>query len=198
MPKTAKNTWEFKGKKAVYYDRLLKIRDTVMGQMQSHAESALNCSEAEKRGVTTHMADVCSDNSRHEMELRLMTEEGNVLELIEQAIQRLADGKYGFSTAGKIVVIEGVGNTSKYVAKSLDTLLEKGFFKGAAAVIFGHFSRPFDREQIDAALEKFAGKVDIPVYRNFPFGHQADNLVIDFTRHAFIKNNMITFPEVKK
>ena len=95
MPKTAKNTWEFKGKKAVYYDRLLKIREAVMGQMQSHAESALNCSEAEKRGVTTHMADVCSDNSRHEMELRLMTEEGNVLELIEQAIQRLADGKYG-------------------------------------------------------------------------------------------------------
>ncbi len=95
MPKTTKNTWEFKGKKAVYYERLLKARETVMGQMQSHAESALNCSEAEKRGVTTHMADVCSDNSRHEMELRLMTEEGNVLELIERAIQRLADGKYG-------------------------------------------------------------------------------------------------------
>lgn len=95
MPKATKNTWEFKGKKAVYYERLLKAREAVMGQMQSHAESALNCSEAEKRGVTTHMADVCSDNSRHEMELRLMTEEGNVIELIEQAIQRLVDGKYG-------------------------------------------------------------------------------------------------------
>ena len=111
---------------------------------------------------------------------------------------RLADGKYGFSTAGKIVVIEGVGNTSKYVAKSLDTLLEKGFFKGAVAVVFGHFSRPVDREQISIELEKFAGKVEIPVYRGFPFGHQADNLVIDFTRPAFIKNNIITFPEVKK
>ena len=110
---------------------------------------------------------------------------------------RLVDGKYGFSTAGKIVVIEGVGNSSKYVAKSLDTLLEKGFFKGAVAVVFGHFSRPVDREQIDAVLEKFAGKVDIPVYRGFPFGHQADNLVIDFTRDAFIKNNVITFPKIK-
>lgn len=95
MPKTVKNTWEFKGKKAVYYERLIKARDAVMGQLQSHAESALDCSEAEKRGVTTHMADVCSDNSRHEMELRLMTEEGNVLELIERAIRRLADGTYG-------------------------------------------------------------------------------------------------------
>ena len=110
---------------------------------------------------------------------------------------RLADGKYGFSTAGKIVVIEGVGNSSGYVAKGLDTLLEKGFFKDAVAVVFGHFARPVDREQIDIALEKFAAKMNIPVYRGFPFGHQADNLVIDFARPAFIKNNMITFPECK-
>ena len=109
-----------------------------------------------------------------------------------------AGGKYGFSTAGKIVIIEGVGNSSKYVSKSLDTLLEKGFFKGAVAVVFGHFSRPVDKEQIDIVLEKFAGKLDIPVYRGFPFGHQADNLVIDFFRPAFIKNNVITFPEVKQ
>ena len=95
MAKTAKKTLKFKGKDNVYYERLMQAREAVMGQMQSHAESALNCSEAEKRGVTTHMADVCSDNSRHEMELRLMTEEGNVLELIESAIQRLVDGKYG-------------------------------------------------------------------------------------------------------
>lgn len=110
---------------------------------------------------------------------------------------RLADGKYGFSTAGKIVVIEGVGNSSKYVSKSLDTLLEKDFFKGAVAVVFGHFARPVDKKQIDIVLEKFAGKLDIPVYRGFPFGHQADNLVIDFSRPAFIKNNVITFPEIK-
>ncbi len=110
---------------------------------------------------------------------------------------RLADGKYGFSTAGKIVVIEGVGNSSRYVAKGLDTLLDKGFFKDAVAVVFGHFSRPVDREQIDIALEKFAAKMNIPVYRGFPFGHQADNLVIDFSRPAIIKNNVITFPECK-
>ena len=95
MAKSAKKTLKFKGKDNVYYERLMQAREAVMGQMQSHAESALNCSEAEKRGVTTHMADVCSDNSRHEMELRLMTEEGNVLELIENAIQRLVDGTYG-------------------------------------------------------------------------------------------------------
>ena len=111
---------------------------------------------------------------------------------------RLADGKYGFSTAGKIVVIEGVGVSSRYVSKNLNKLREKGFFKGAAAVVFGHFANSPDLEQVNIELEKFAGKVDIPVYRGFPFGHQRDNLVIDFTREAFIKNDTITFPEVKK
>ena len=109
----------------------------------------------------------------------------------------LADGKYGFSTAGKIVVIEGVRVSSGNVSKSLDTLLKKGFFKGAVAVVFGHFASPVDREQIDLVLEKFAAEMNIPVYRNFPFGHQADNLVIDFSRPAIIKNNVITFPECK-
>jgi len=95
MGKSARKDLNFNGKDKIYYDRLIQTRDIVMGQMQSHAESALDCSEAEKRGVTTHMADVCSDNSRHEMELRLMSEEGDILELIEKAIQRLVDGTYG-------------------------------------------------------------------------------------------------------
>ena len=110
---------------------------------------------------------------------------------------RLVDGKYGFSTKGKIVVIEGVRYSSGNVSNSLDTLLKKGFFKGASALVFGHFAQSVDPEQIDAVLVNFAKKLDIPVYRGFPFGHQADNLVIDFTRDAFIKNDTITFPEVK-
>ena len=85
----------FEGKEKEYYDALMHARDIVTNQMQYHAEDALDCSNADKRGVTTHMADVSSDNSRHEMELRLMTEDGNVLELIEDAIGRLLEGTYG-------------------------------------------------------------------------------------------------------
>lgn len=83
------------GKEKEYYDNLMQVRETVMQQMQYHAEDALDCSNADKRGVTTHMADACSDNSRHEMELRMLTEEGDILQLIEDALQRLADGEYG-------------------------------------------------------------------------------------------------------
>lgn len=85
----------FEGKPKEYYDLLMHARDLVTGQMHYHAEEALDCSNTEKRGVTTHMADVSSDNSRHEMELKLLTEEGNVLKLIEDALQRLVDGEYG-------------------------------------------------------------------------------------------------------
>ncbi len=85
----------FEGIDKVRYERLLHAQEMVLGRMKYHAEDALDCSNADKRGVTTHMADVSSDNSRHEMELRLLTEEGDVLELIEAAIRRLARGEYG-------------------------------------------------------------------------------------------------------
>ena len=85
----------FEGKDKEHYDALMHARDMILGQMQYHAEDALDCSNADKRGVTTHMADVSSDNSRHEMELQLLSEEGDVLRLIEDAIKRLVDGEYG-------------------------------------------------------------------------------------------------------
>lgn len=78
-----------------YYDMLMRQRDIVMGQMQLHAEDALDCSNADKRGVTTHMADMGSDSARYEMELKLMSEDGNVLSLIDDAIERIFNGEYG-------------------------------------------------------------------------------------------------------
>ena len=79
-----------------YYDNLMAARDAVMGRVRSYAEDALDCSNADKRGVTTHMADMGSDSSRHERGLQLMSEEGDVLELIEEAIKRLVENKgYG-------------------------------------------------------------------------------------------------------
>ena len=86
---------DFKGKDLEYYEALMKAREAVLAQMQYHADEALDCSNTEKRGVTTHMADVYSDNSRHEMELRMLSEDGDVLKLIENALQRLVDGEYG-------------------------------------------------------------------------------------------------------
>ena len=93
--KKKKNRLDFQGKDLEYYEALMKARETVLAQMQYHVDEALDCSNAEKRGVTTHMADVSNDNSRHEMELRMLSEDGDVLKLIEGALKRLVDGEYG-------------------------------------------------------------------------------------------------------
>jgi len=90
-----KNKLDFKGKDLEYYEALMKARDAVVAQMQYRVDEALDCSNTEKRGVTTHMADVSNDNSRHEMELRMLSEDGDVLKLIEEALKRLINGEYG-------------------------------------------------------------------------------------------------------
>ena len=93
--KTKKGKLDFEGKDREYYEALIKARESVLAQMRHHADEALDCSNADKRGVTTHMADVSNDNSRHEMELRMLSEDGDVLKLIEDALKRLVDGEYG-------------------------------------------------------------------------------------------------------
>ena len=90
-----KSVSELSGRNKKFYDLLTQYRDKVTNQMKYHVEDALNIENNDKRGVTTHMADMGSDNSRHEMELSMLTEEGNVLQLIENALKRIIEGNYG-------------------------------------------------------------------------------------------------------
>ncbi len=90
-----KKLLHFEGKDLEHYNALMRCLELVNSQFNSHVADALDCSNADKRGVTTHMADVSSDNSRHEMELRMLAEEGDVLKLINDALKRLIDGEYG-------------------------------------------------------------------------------------------------------
>ena len=119
---------------------------------------------------------------------------GKVVAGLLSRFVRVVKAGYGLETAGKIIVIESVG-TNIPARAQLDELLAAGFFKGASAVVFGHITRFSDKpKNLDAAINEFAQKVDIPVYRGFPFGHTAQNLVIDFARPAEIKGNTIIFP----
>ncbi|MCI5779699.1 MAG: TraR/DksA family transcriptional regulator [Lentisphaeria bacterium] len=86
---------KFEGRNLEYYNALMKIRNQLSGQIQGCIDETLDCTNAEKRGVTTHMADVSSDNFRHEMELQMLTENGNTIKLIDDAIERLANGEFG-------------------------------------------------------------------------------------------------------
>jgi DnaK suppressor protein len=79
-----------------YYDLLMRARDEITGRMQVRLEGALNSDNLDKRGVTTHMADVSSDSARNEFELQLLSKDGDVLKMIEHALERLAEGEYGY------------------------------------------------------------------------------------------------------
>ena len=84
---------EFTGKALEYYNALMKVRSELSEQMRICADESLDCTNSEKRGVTTHMAD--SDTSRNEMGLQILTENGNVISMIDDALERLANGEYG-------------------------------------------------------------------------------------------------------
>ncbi len=95
--KTQKVFPKFTGKKKQYFDALMSVREKVVSQVKFHADEALNYHKdsAGEVGMATHMADLGSDNFRHDMELQMLTEEGSILELIEEAMQRLKDNEYG-------------------------------------------------------------------------------------------------------
>lgn len=83
----------FTGKDLEYYEALMKVRNQLTEQIRVCTSESLDCTNVEKRGVTTHMAD--GDSSRHEMRLQMMTENGNIVTMIDDAIERLANGEYG-------------------------------------------------------------------------------------------------------
>ena len=99
MAQTKANNSKMKnlrGKKKKYYDALMLSRDQFTGQMKFHSSEALvNNSNAGETGMSTHMADLGSDNALHDMELAMITNEGNVVELIDEAIERLFNDTYG-------------------------------------------------------------------------------------------------------
>ena len=89
---------EFTGKKKQYYEALLNVKDQVASQMKFHSDEALKSdkdSAGQRAGMATHMADLGSDNSLHDMELKLLTEEADVVQMIDEAIQRLKDNEFG-------------------------------------------------------------------------------------------------------
>lgn len=87
----------FKGAKKKYYDMLLEARRQMQGQINFHSTEALSTGAAGdlSNSMSNHMADFGSDNFLHEMELEMMTSEIEVIEMIDEAIERLASGEFG-------------------------------------------------------------------------------------------------------
>jgi len=86
----------FTGKKKKYYDLLMQARAIFKNQLDFHTDEALNKndSDQENKGLGTHMADL-GDTSMRDMELQLLSEEGDVLQMIDEALERLNNNEYG-------------------------------------------------------------------------------------------------------
>jgi RNA polymerase-binding protein DksA len=83
----------------VYKERLLLLRARLRGDVTQLADAALRKSRSEANGdlstMPIHMADIGTDNFEQEFTLSLMENEGDALEQIEAALERVEEGNFG-------------------------------------------------------------------------------------------------------
>lgn len=93
-----KNPVNFRGKDKIFYERLLHERSKILGQFNIYKKEILDTTvndSNERLGMSTHMADIGGDTFQNEVEIGRMTADSEVLEMIEDAIERLITGDYG-------------------------------------------------------------------------------------------------------
>lgn len=83
----------------VYKDRLLALRARLRGDVNQLADAALKKSRSEATGdlstMPIHMADIGTDNFEQEFTLSLMENDGDALEQIEAALERIEESTFG-------------------------------------------------------------------------------------------------------
>lgn len=86
-----------KAEAKVYKDRLLVLRARLRGEVSHLADAALNKNRMDggESSMPIHMADLGSDNFEQEFTLSLMENEGDALQKIELALERIEEGSYG-------------------------------------------------------------------------------------------------------
>src|SRR4029078_386736 len=88
-----------------YKEKLQAVRARLRGDVSAMAEVALRKSGIEgsdSNAMPIHMAELGSDNFEQEFTLGLIEVDGDTLDLIDGALDRIGEGEYG-----KCVVCEG-------------------------------------------------------------------------------------------
>jgi len=85
--------------KKFYREKLIKLREEILGQMKDLSKDTLMKTQkdisGDISGYSIHMADVASDNYEREFSLGLVSNEQDLLLEIESALKRLDDEEYG-------------------------------------------------------------------------------------------------------
>ena len=93
---------------------------------------------------------------------------------------------YDISYEGKVVFIEEVGEAPYRVDRMLTQLITaENKLQEAAAIVLGDFSdcdtdSPEQSLSLNYVLHDRLGKLNVPVVRGLPFGHEADNVTFPF------------------
>ena len=82
-----------KAETKVYKQQLLDLRARLRGDVNTMADAALR--DASDARLSIHMADAGTDNFEQEFTLGLLANDGNTLERIELALQRIEERCYG-------------------------------------------------------------------------------------------------------
>lgn len=86
----------------VYKERLVMLRARLRGDVNALENAALRKTRSEANGdlssMPIHMADIGSDNYEQEFTLNMMQSEGDTLQLIEEALERVEAGTFGLCT----------------------------------------------------------------------------------------------------
>lgn len=77
----------------VYKQQLIDLRARLRGDVTTMADAALK--DASDARLSIHMADAGTDNFEQEFTLGLLANEGDTLEKIELALQRIEDRRFG-------------------------------------------------------------------------------------------------------
>ena len=88
-----------------FKELLLQLRARLRGDVSALANAALSSNGANGGStVPSHIADMGSDTYEQDNTILLMNNEGETLSQIEQALERIEEGVYGFCTecSGKI------------------------------------------------------------------------------------------------
>ncbi len=77
---------------------LLKQKSRILkslGQLEETAENNLRGNASDTVGVPTHIAELSSDAVEKDLEINLTSSESNILQLIEEALKKISQKKYG-------------------------------------------------------------------------------------------------------
>lgn len=126
-------------------------------------------------------------------ELRPGTVDGGLVPVNLTLLAALCGTPYLPDLAGKILIVEDIGEPVRKLDRHLTQLRLAGIPQKLAGLVFAQFSDCGDEPQRMCLFRDFARSVPGPVLAGLPFGHELPSLSFVYGEHAEIRNGTLRF-----